>query len=211
MITHIIWDYNGTVVDDVKTSVAAVNAMLRARSLPPTDLDTYKETLTMPLDKYYESVGIINPDISVLSIEFQKYCDKYSHMSKIFDGFDEVINLTKKLSITNILLSSLYEGFLVKEAEKYSITECFDKIIGLKDTSVSSKLNNAKKYLTDMGLSTESVLFVGDLTTDYNMAKALGCKCVLIPNGHNSKRRCMLEEVQVCEDLFDFAKYIQSI
>ena len=147
MIELIIWDYNGTVIDDVDTTVAAVNDMLLARNLPPTDKETYIRTLVMPLDKYYETVGICNIDVSVLSVEFRKNFLKNQHLSKIFDDFFPVIDTVKKHRIKNILMSSLYEKYLSEETKKYKISGYFDDIIGMKDTSVGTKTQNAAKYI----------------------------------------------------------------
>ena len=211
MISHIIWDYNGTVVDDVVTSIAAVNKMLESRGLPPTSIEIYRETLTIPLDKYYASVGIKNADIKKLSVEFQNWCNHFSYLSSIFDGFHNAIKIAKSKSVKNILLSSLYNEFLMNEVEKYKIKNCFDDIIGMQDTAVGSKLNNAKNYLSANNIDAKNVLFVGDLTTDSDMAKALGAKCVLIPNGHNSTKRCASQGVDVVENLIEFSEYIKRI
>lgn len=211
MITHIIWDYNGTVLDDVKTSVAAVNKMLESRSLPPTTLEIYKDTLSLPLNNYYSGIGIKNPDIKKLSIEFQYWCDHFSNLSGIFDGFEKAITTAKSLGIKNILMSSLYEKFLFNEVKKYNIENRFDLIVGLKDTSVGSKLDNATKVISKLNITCENLLFVGDLTTDSDMAKHFGAKCVLIPNGHNSKIRCYDQGVPVLENLFEFSEYIKRI
>ena len=153
MLELIIWDYNGTVVDDADTSVAAVNEMLKVRGLPLTDRETYAKNIKMPLNLYYETVGITNADISTLSLEFREMCIKNEHLSKIFDDFFVVINEAKKLGIKNILMSSLYEKFLIEEVEKFGIKEYFDDIIGMKDTGVGSKIKNAEQYLEKNSIS----------------------------------------------------------
>ena len=139
MLTHIVWDFNGTVLDDTYTSVLAVNEMLKARDLPETNLDIYKKTIVMPLTEYYKTVGIYTDDISVLSQEFRKYCEMHKDMSRIFDGVYDVITFTKSLGIKNILLSSLYNKHLLAETEKYGIGGWFDIICGLSDKNLGSK------------------------------------------------------------------------
>ena len=208
MITHIIWDYNGTVVDDVDTAVAAVNAMLKKRGLPPTNKETYKDTLVMPLEKYYSTVGILNADIPSLSVEFREESENNSHLSKIFEGVFEVVSFAKNKGITNILMSSLYCKYLELEVEKYGIRKYFDFIMGMKDTSVGSKYNMAYEYISKNSINPENVLFIGDLISDAQTAKKIGGKCILIPNGHNSKKRCENEGVTVCENLFEITKYL---
>lgn len=204
MITHIVWDYNGTVLDDAYTSVLAVNEMLSARGLPKTNLEIYKKTLVMPLTEYYKTVGIYTDDISVLSQEFRGYCDKHKDNSRIFDGVYEVISFAKSKGIKNILLSSLYHEHLVEETKKYNIEDWFDIISGLSDKNLGSKSGMADAIFKKEGIDPKNVLFIGDLVTDAKTAYELGADCILIPNGHTDKKRCEA----ACEKVFDDVKQI---
>lgn len=210
MIKLIIWDFNGTVIDDVDTSVAAVNDMLLARNLPPTNKAEYTRDLIMPLDKYYSTVGIHNADIPTLSIEFRQKCLENSHLSKIFPDFFPVVKFSAELGIKNVLMSSLYEEFLFDEIEKYNLKQYFDDIIGMKDTHVGSKYENAEKYIKRSGISVQNVLFLGDLISDYEIAKKLGANCILIPRGHTSKKRCIKCGATVCDSLLSIKKYLAN-
>ena len=105
MITHIIWDYNGTVVDDVDASVAAVNDMLKARGLPLTDKAQYIDNVSLPLENYYKGLGIPVSDMSEISTEFQKYCKNHADLIHIFKDFFIIMQELKKYNIKNILMS----------------------------------------------------------------------------------------------------------
>lgn len=74
MIGTIVWDFNGTVLDDAGASVAAVNRMLRRRGLPPITLEWYRKNLCMPLETFYAGIGIAGEPIEALSAEFQLHC-----------------------------------------------------------------------------------------------------------------------------------------
>lgn len=204
MITHIVWDFNGTVLDDAYTSVLAVNEMLRARGLPETNLEIYKKTLVMPLTEYYKTVGIYTDDIAVLSQEFRKYCDMHKDNSRIFDGIYDVICYAKSLGIKNILLSSLYNEHLIAETKKYNIEGWFDIISGLCNRNLGSKSDTAAAIFKKENINPENVLFIGDLISDARTAKELGADCILIPNGHTDKARCVNE----CDKVFDNVKEI---
>lgn len=54
--THIIWDWNGTLLDDIGASLASVNDMLAMRGKPPIDADYYRECIGVPIIKFYEKV-----------------------------------------------------------------------------------------------------------------------------------------------------------
>lgn len=210
-VTHIIWDYNGTVLDDAAVSVTAVNEMLRERSLPLTDIDAYRETVALPLEDYYTSLGFQGADMSRLSVEFRSHCGQHPELASIFDDFYDTARNVKALGIKSILLSSLYTPFLMAEVEKYQIAGYFDRITGLNNKSVGSKLDTCKALIIEDGLSPESLLIIGDMVNDARMAKALGAHCVLIPNGHNSRRRCEQEQVAVLDCLSDVIPYIKTL
>ncbi len=210
MITHIIWDYNGTVLDDAYTSVLAVNDMLTSRGLEKTNLEVYKKTLVMPLTEYYKTVGIYTDDIAVLSQEFRKYCDIHKDNSRIFDGVFDVISFAKSRGIKNILLSSLYHEHLIEETKKHNIGEWFDIISGLSDKNLGSKSKTALDIFKKQGIDPENTLFIGDLITDATTAKEIGADCILIPNGHTDKARCMAACDKVFDDVREIIEYIKT-
>ncbi len=210
MITHIIWDYNGTVLDDAYTSVLAVNEMLKARGLKETNLEVYKKTLVMPLTEYYKTVGIYTDDIALLSQEFRKYCDIHKDNSRIFDGVYDVILFAKSKGIKNILLSSLYNEHLVEETKKHNIGNWFDIISGLSDKNLGSKSDTARIIFDKNDINPKNTLFVGDLVTDAKTANELGADCILIPNGHTDKARCALACDKVFDDVRQIIEYIKT-
>lgn len=208
-ITHIIWDFNGTVLDDAAQAVEAVNDMLAARSLPPTDLETYKDTLVMPLDDYYKTVGIHCDDIAQLSTEFRASSERHPELARIFGGVYTVIGFARERGIKNVLMSSLYHPHLVAEVERYGIGGLFDGVIGLPDRNLGSKYQNARNFIQSEGADAGSVLFIGDLESDAMMAKRLGAQCVLISNGHMSHARCAAASENTYDDIEKVIGYIQ--
>ncbi len=54
---HVIWDWNGTLVDDAWLCVEIVNELLRHRGIAPTTPSEYSEVFGFPLRTYYQRVG----------------------------------------------------------------------------------------------------------------------------------------------------------
>lgn len=57
MIKHIIWDWNGTLLDDVGLSLEAINIVLARYNLPPLRKERYLEIFTFPVIEYYRELG----------------------------------------------------------------------------------------------------------------------------------------------------------
>ena len=78
----------------------------------------------------------------------------------------------------------------------------------MKDTGVGSKLENAKRYISESALKPDEVLFIGDLISDYEMARKLGSECILVPRGHTSFQRCKDTGATLMNTLYDIRTYL---
>ena len=55
---HVIWDFNGTLLDDVLTGIRSVNTLLCERGLTPIpDKEYYRKIFRFPIIEYYRSLG----------------------------------------------------------------------------------------------------------------------------------------------------------
>ena len=54
---HIIWDWNGTLLDDTWLCVEGINQALIKRNLTPISEDRYREVFTFPVRDYYKKLG----------------------------------------------------------------------------------------------------------------------------------------------------------
>ena len=53
----IVWDFNGTLLDDMQVCIDCMNLMLAERNLPSLDLVRYRKIFTFPVRDYYLSLG----------------------------------------------------------------------------------------------------------------------------------------------------------
>ena len=54
---NVVWDWNGTLLDDVRVSVGAINRMLERRGIPGLTVERYRDIFGFPVRDYYESIG----------------------------------------------------------------------------------------------------------------------------------------------------------
>ena len=57
MIKTVIWDWNGTLLDDLDLSLNSVNILLEERNLPLLTEEKYKSIFTFPVIEYYKAAG----------------------------------------------------------------------------------------------------------------------------------------------------------
>ena len=211
MIQTILWDFNGTVMDDMGASTGAVNAMLKKRGLPLIDEEWYTLHLIMPLEAFYASVGfdMQKERIEQVSEEFQMECAKFER-----PVFPEVLDALKefaKKGYRQLLFSSLHHDLLVRQAKERGIEGYFEQIVGRQDRSLGGKEAAVAAYLKSHGLKPEEVLVVGDLTTDADMAKVVGCPCALICKGHQHRTVLEQKEAFVLDSAAEIAALLEDL
>ena len=55
---HIIWDWNGTVINDVKLCVRILNEALRHEKLPSITISQYRKKFSFPVNLFYKEIGL---------------------------------------------------------------------------------------------------------------------------------------------------------
>jgi phosphoglycolate phosphatase len=71
---HILWDWNGTLFDDVWVNVSAMNTLLARRNLPLLTVERYRTVFTFPVRTYYQAIGLdlTAESFEDLSVEFME-------------------------------------------------------------------------------------------------------------------------------------------
>ncbi len=192
---YIIFDWNGTLLDDFDANFEIENSMLQKRNLPVLESkEFYLENFSFPIEAYYELCGFDFSKESYSDVA-DEYFELYDEYLKNASLFTDVISTLEKLRANGkklIIVSATEKNALLAQVEKFGIAKYFEKIIGSENCLGKSKIEAALEWFKTEKISAKEMLFAGDTTHDFETAQALGCDCVLVSRGHNSKRR--LEE-----------------
>lgn len=211
MINTILWDFNGTVMDDMGASAGAVNAMLQKRNLPLISKEWYTKHLIMPLEAFYESVGfdMQKERIEEVSAEFQQECKKFPR--PVFPEVREALAQFQKAGYCQLLFSSLYHDLLIAQAQERGVADYFEGIVGRQDRSLGGKEAAVQAYLEQHHIEPNQVLIVGDLTTDADMARYVGSPCALICKGHQHREILETTDAYVLDSAAELAALLEEL
>lgn len=208
--THIIWDWNGTLLNDVSASLASINDMLKIRGMPPIDIDVYRECIGVPIRKFYERVfDMEKEDYSIMINQYNSGYLKHLEACKLTDGAIEAIEYIRKNGSRQAVVSSSNNEQLCENIKKYGLDGCFEAVLGSVDFYAGSKIDRAKAYLEKSGAKSENILVVGDLEHDAEMAEELGADCVLLTSGHEHISRLEQTKAKIVDNLFELLDYIE--
>ena len=210
---HIIWDWNGTLWDDTWLCVEINNRMLERRGLPQIDVSIYRAKLCFPVDQYYCQIGFDydRDPYRALAEEFIEEYERRRFECALQPGACALIQSMHERTIPQAVLSAYQHKTLLQAVEYFGLTHYFEDIIGLNDIYASGKVENGKQYIAGLGMDPGDVLFIGDTMHDFDVARAMGVRCVLVANGHNSRERLEACGVPVCETLSEVCTYIEGV
>ena len=190
-IKHIIWDWNGTLVDDTEFCVNIINRVLKRRTLPEIDVEAYRDTFDFPVIDYYKRIGfdLTKHDFKVLSSEFiNAYIDGRRQL-KLHNGAIEMLRLFAIQKIPQCLLSASQTHALKETLREHSIDHFFKTVLGLDHHYADGKAHLGNQWLEQHDVDKKHVLFIGDTLHDLEVANEIGIRCILIASGHHSKAR----------------------
>lgn len=211
-IKTIIWDWNGTLLDDTEICVNCMNQMLSKRQLPLLDTVRYREVFTFPVKTYYTLIGFdFNKEPwDVAAIEFIDLYLEVLHMAPLAKGAREMLAFFKQKGFKQAIISAMQHDALAKSVAAFGITHYFDYIGGIGDHYGGGKIDNARQFYKSYSLEPDEVVLLGDSLHDAEVAHDLGSGCILIANGHQSKSRLMLTGLEVVDDLEELLVQFQS-
>ncbi len=188
----VIWDFNGTIIDDAALSLQIENEMRHKRGMmKDISLDEYRELFCFPVINYYYKVGYTfeNETYEDISVEYNAQYDALFHTCDLMDGFMDKIQESINKGFQNVILSASLHDALIDQCRQLHIDHLFTEILGIDNRLAGSKIDMAKKWMKNAEVKPEDCLYIGDTTHDKETADALGIDhCILVATGHQSYR-----------------------
>lgn len=208
---HIIWDWNGTLLNDVDFCRRIINRILVDNSLPELSLEKYRQIFTFPVQNYYEAAGL---DFSKTSFEVlgKDFIDEYEEKKRscsLFENVVDVLSLIHKKGIGQSVLSAYLHDNLVNILNHYNLSKYFDNVIGLDNIYAGSKTHLGLTLVEQLNLPKDEILFIGDTLHDAEVAEAMGVNCILIASGHQVKEKLILNHNMVLENMNQLQNFLE--
>jgi phosphoglycolate phosphatase len=189
--SHIIWDWNGTLLNDAWLCVDVMNTMLAQRGLPQITLEIYRNIFDFPVRDYYLKLGynFDNESFEKVGMEFMILYNQRQKECNLHPDVVFVLNEISLLGLSQSILSAREQNELRQETVDLDVSRFLKKIYGLDDHYAHGKTDVGIKLLNDLKIPKEKVIFIGDTRHDSEVADELAIDCILIPKGHHSLQR----------------------
>jgi phosphoglycolate phosphatase len=188
---HVIWDWNGTLLDDVDHAIGVMNRLLEEHGLPSLDRSRYSKVFDFPVRRYYDTLGFDYDRES-----FESLCNRFvEHFLAgasellLFPLMHAALHALKAQGFVQSILSATEQRSLERMIEGFGLQEIFACVFGNSDHFATSKLERGRGLLRSTGLDSARTVLIGDTLHDLEVADALGTHLVLVDHGHHSRAR----------------------
>lgn len=186
---YIIWDWNGTLFDDVQIGIDAMNEMLKIKGYDYClATEKYREIFGFPVSEYYKRVGF-DFDIFPFDELAQLYISIYSPLQNsaiLFADAQMVLDRFDDMGAKQVVISACEKNRLYEQINQFDIMHYFSAVIGTDDNFAVSKTQLAQKWFEENDIHPDEAVFIGDTVHDFEVAQNVGCRCVLVADGHQS-------------------------
>jgi phosphoglycolate phosphatase len=185
-IDTIIWDWNGTLLNDTDICIESINTLLNNRGLPLLDREKYLANFDFPVIDYYKRIGF---DFSKEPFEIpaMQYIDLYTEKirdSLLQESAIPILTFFKSKGFKQFILSASENRILEDSVSYFNITQFFDGLAGLDNHYATSKTEIGINMLKAHSINPENACLIGDTIHDFEVAQKMGCYCILVANGH---------------------------
>lgn len=184
----VIWDFNGTLVDDLDLVVKTVNVQLAKRELPALTVAEYRDVFGFPVEDYYRRIGVDfgQETMAALSADFFADYGPALKGCSLYPGVHAALFTFRQQGVRQFVLSAMEEGMLREMVCHLGVHGFFEAVYGLGHQEADSKISRARELLAEHSINPHTTLLIGDTLHDAEVARAVCVTPVLVSQGHQS-------------------------
>ncbi len=190
---YILWDWNGTLLDDTEAALATLNEMITVRGGQPIGMEFYRDHFAFPVRPFYDKIGIVAHNEDEWNGIAHEYHEVYGRQSKKLNPLAvTALEMAKEAGCRQSIVSALRQDLLEADMARNGVTKYFERICGSDNLDGASKLERARvllRTLSDTVPSDTHFVLIGDALHDKEVADALGIDCILCAQGSHAAWR----------------------
>lgn len=189
-----------------------MNVLLHERNLNTLTLQRYREVFTFPVKDYYKEIGIdfSKDPFSDIGLRFMElYLQNVNSLPLVSEAVD-TLKFFEQQHFQQFILSAMEQDALQSSVSQRKIHQYFKHIYGIDNHYGGGKAALAENLLATYHLDRENTWLIGDTLHDLEVANLIGCRCILVSYGHQSKERLEKSNATVYKTLTEVKEHFSE-
>lgn len=209
---HIIWDWNGTLLDDTWLCVEVLNGLLARRGRGPISEDDYRANFGFPVVRFYQFLGF-DTDVDSFDKVSREFIGDYEarwlEECALHPETSDILARLAEIGISHSVLSAAKQEALEVGIAHFGIRNHFLGLVGTDNIYAEGKVACGRRWIERVGHARDKVVIVGDTLHDFEVAQDIGTDCILLAHGHHTPKRLAATGAPVVHSLLELSKLLQ--
>lgn len=193
---HIVWDWNGTLLDDTHIVLVCVNVAMKRWISEPLSMEKFRAVYQTPLRAFYRAAGVAEESLDLaLESESNVFHDNYESRAieaPLRTGAADLLKRLKTAQVSSHILSNHIEDRIITLLDRHNIHGYFDEIMAYASRETQydrPKGERLHAFIDANGLEPSNVIIVGDTVEEIEIGQTLGLTSVAITGGVGTEER----------------------
>lgn len=180
MFRNLIFDWSGTLVDDLGPVIEATNAVLGKYAVPPFDRESFRRHFRLPYREFYTEM-LPHVPLEELEAHFRPAFDAALTPVTVLPHAREKLEWCAASGIRTFVLTSMDSTAFERQMDDFGLRNLFEATY----SGILDKRDIIHQILETHGLNPNETAFVGDMTHDVETARHGGVSSIAVLTGYN--------------------------
>ena len=209
---YILWDWNGTLLNDTWICCHALNMMLEKRRLSKIELGYFRDNFSFPSRNFYDMLGmqIADDEWNEIAAEYHRNYARFAAL--LAEDAITALNAAKNAGFSQSVISAHRQDLLEKECAAFGVAPYMEFIYGSDKLYGGTKLERGKMLLQEIrrhhGMI-DDIVMIGDSLHDLEVARTIEVECILYSGGSHSRDRLEATGERVVDSLVEAVQLVK--
>ena len=198
----LVFDWNGTLLDDAHVLLQTTNAILGRFGHAAIDMDTFRKHCDIPLSILYRGLGMSESEVAAVDRDsgalFHDTYERFACKADLREGARRILEIAHEQAAPSVIVSNHVVDPLRFQLRRLGINDYISEVIAFESCATQfksmSKGERLRLYMQKNDLKPPATFIIGDMPVETNIARDLGLISVSITGGFVSDSRLQAAE-----------------
>ncbi|GGI31359.1 MULTISPECIES: HAD family hydrolase [Bradyrhizobium] len=193
----LVFDWNGTLLDDAHALLQTTNAILNRFGYAPINMETFREHCDLPLSLLYRNLGMSQDEVAAVdrdgSAVFHNTYEPLADRADLREGARRVLELAHREAALSVIVSNHIVAPLRSQLRRLGIHDYINEALAFESRATQyksmSKGERLRLYMQKYSLDPASTFIIGDMPIEMDIARNLALISISITGGFVSDSR----------------------